>query len=123
MGHEITVPDYKIAQKNRFSLSADIDAALSGVSVLLLPTLPIPAPVLGTEEILVNNSRHRIRELTLRLTQLFDLTGHPAISLPCGKTKEGLPCGTQLVGHWGKTRELLATASQLEPIIRMDERA
>ena len=34
----------------------------------------------------------------LRLTQLFNITGHPAISIPCGLTGEWMPCGLQLVG-------------------------
>ena len=50
----------------------------------------------------------------LRLTQLFNLTGHPAISLPCGSTAAGLPCGLQLVGARGATEALLSAASAIE---------
>ena len=39
-----------------------------------------------------------VRNMMLRLTQLFNLTGHPAISVPCGTTRDGLPCAMQLVG-------------------------
>jgi aspartyl-tRNA(Asn)/glutamyl-tRNA(Gln) amidotransferase subunit A len=49
-----------------------------------------------------------------RLTQLFDLTGHPAVSIPCGVTSAGLPCGLQLVGALGRTDDLMALAAALE---------
>ena len=51
----------------------------------------------------------------LRQTQLFNLTGHPAISLPCGRTTAGLPCGLQLVGARTQTEALLRVALACEP--------
>ena len=39
-----------------------------------------------------------MRNITLRLTQPFNISGHPAITLPCGRTRDGLPVGAQLVG-------------------------
>jgi Asp-tRNA(Asn)/Glu-tRNA(Gln) amidotransferase A subunit family amidase len=54
----------------------------------------------------------------LRLTQLFNLTGHPAISLPCGRTGAGLPCGLQLVGFHGQTEGLLSVALAIEHVLR-----
>jgi Asp-tRNA(Asn)/Glu-tRNA(Gln) amidotransferase A subunit family amidase len=54
----------------------------------------------------------------LRLTQLFDITGHPAISLPCGRTEAGLPVGLQLVGRRGATAALLDVAEQVEQELR-----
>jgi Asp-tRNA(Asn)/Glu-tRNA(Gln) amidotransferase A subunit family amidase len=56
-----------------------------------------------------------VRNITLRLTQLFSVTGHPAITIPCGATAQGLPIGAQLVGQAGATPELLAVARALEP--------
>jgi hypothetical protein len=50
----------------------------------------------------------------LRLTQLFNMTGHPAISLPAGQTSGGLPCGVQLVGCRGQTDALLRVALACE---------
>jgi aspartyl-tRNA(Asn)/glutamyl-tRNA(Gln) amidotransferase subunit A len=50
----------------------------------------------------------------LRLTQLFNVTGHPAISIPCGNTSGKLPVGLQIVGHRSKTDDLLAMAQIVE---------
>jgi aspartyl-tRNA(Asn)/glutamyl-tRNA(Gln) amidotransferase subunit A len=52
-----------------------------------------------------------VRAAMLRLTQLFNVTGHPAISLPI--PTPGLPVGLQLVGRRDRTEELLAVAAQV----------
>jgi Asp-tRNA(Asn)/Glu-tRNA(Gln) amidotransferase A subunit family amidase len=52
--------------------------------------------------------------MMLRLTQLFNVTGHPAIAVPCGTGPDGLPRSVQLVGHRGGTERLLAVAAALE---------
>jgi Asp-tRNA(Asn)/Glu-tRNA(Gln) amidotransferase A subunit family amidase len=80
----------------------------------MLPTLPIPAPVIGQTSVEIGGAKHPVRALMLRLTQLFNLTGHPAISMPCGTTSSGLPCGLQLVGRIGATEALLAVAAAIE---------
>ncbi|HUQ24334.1 MAG TPA: amidase [Burkholderiales bacterium] len=45
---------------------------------------------------------------------LFNLTGHPALSVPAGFTRAGLPVGLQLVGRWHAERDLFAAARLLE---------
>ena len=50
----------------------------------------------------------------LRLTQLFNATGHPAVSIPCGLTSDGLPCGLQFVGRHRRTDHLLDVAEACE---------
>ncbi|MDQ3572474.1 MAG: amidase [Actinomycetota bacterium] len=47
-------------------------------------------------------------------TAIFNVTGQPAISLPMGRTDEGLPVGVQLVAPFGREDLLIAVAAQLE---------
>ena len=47
----------------------------------------------------------------------FTLVGAPAISLPAGKSRNGLPLGIQLVGRWGKDAHLLQTAAWVESLL------
>ena len=53
----------------------------------------------------------------LRLTQLFNVTGHPALAVPCGTTRAGLPCSVQLVGCRMQTDALLRVALAIETYI------
>jgi aspartyl-tRNA(Asn)/glutamyl-tRNA(Gln) amidotransferase subunit A len=113
----VLAEDYVRGQEVREALRREVDAALEGCQALMLPTLPIPAPIIGQASVEIGGAKHPVRGLMLRLTQLFNLTGHPAISVPCGKTSAGLPCGLQLVGKIGATEALLAVASAVERYI------
>lgn len=117
MGREISADAYVRAQRDRAMLRRDVDAILETCDALVLPTLPIPAPKLGADIVDAGGFEEPVRPLMLRLTQLFNLTGHPAISLPCGDTDEGLPCGFQLVGKRQATSELLGIALACERLV------
>jgi aspartyl-tRNA(Asn)/glutamyl-tRNA(Gln) amidotransferase subunit A len=115
MGRYVLAEDYARALKGREVLRREVDAAVAGHDALVLPTLPIPAPPLGAGAMAVGGTVEPVRNLMLRQTQLFNLTGHPAISLPCGRTAGGLPCGLQLVGARRHTEALMRTALACEP--------
>jgi aspartyl-tRNA(Asn)/glutamyl-tRNA(Gln) amidotransferase subunit A len=117
MARYVLAEDYVRALHGREQLRREVDAALSGHDALLLPTLPIPAPPIGASMVPVGATQEPVRTMMLRLTQLFNITGHPAISLPCGKTAEGLPCGLQLVGMRLQTDALLHVAKAVEHVI------
>ena len=114
MGRYILAQDYVRAMRGRELLRGEVDAAISGRDGLLLPALAVPATKLGASTVRVGGSEEPVRNITLRLTQLFNITGHPAISVPCGKTIEGLPIGAQLVGPARQTSALLAVATAVE---------
>ena len=114
MGRYVLAEDYARAQRGREVLRHEVDAALAGVDALALPTLPIPAPELGQAAARLGETELPVRAVMLRLTQLFNITGHPAISLPCGRTPAGLPIGLQLVGRRRQTPALLAIALACE---------
>ena len=117
MGRYILAEDYVRALHGRDVLMHEVDGALTGCHGLLLPTLPIPAPTIGVAMVRIDGSDESVRNVTLRLTQLFNLTGHPAISVPCGNTREGLPVGAQIVGHRNRTTALLDAARAVEPCL------
>jgi aspartyl-tRNA(Asn)/glutamyl-tRNA(Gln) amidotransferase subunit A len=114
MGRYILAEDYVRALRGRDVLRQEVDAALTGRACLLLPTLPIIAPKLGAAMVRIGATDEPVRNVMLRLTQLFNISGHPAITLPC-RTDEGLPTGVQLVGRLRGTDDLLRTARAIEP--------
>jgi aspartyl-tRNA(Asn)/glutamyl-tRNA(Gln) amidotransferase subunit A len=122
LGRYVLAEDYVRAQHGRDCLRAEVDAALTGHDALVLPALPIPPPPIGASTVSVGADDQPVRATMLRLTQLFNLTGHPAISLPCGTTEGGLPCGVQLVGHLNRTSDLLRVALACEPFVTPDAR-
>ena len=114
MGRYILAEDYVRAQRGRHALTREVRDALGGRDGLLLPSMPVPATRLGVPTLSIGGTEETVRNITLRLTQLFNITGHPAISLPCGRTDEGLPVGLQIVGTRNRTPELLQVAASLE---------
>ena len=115
-GRTISAVDYLAARDGREVLRRSVDAALERCDALVLPTLPIVAPKLGATEVTMDNGQTLlVRAAMLRLTQLFNITGHPAISLPIPTS--GLPVGLQLVGRRDRTEELLAIAAQVARVV------
>ena len=114
MGRYILAEDYVRAKNGFEALRREVDGALGDRDALILPTLPIPAPPLGAESVMVNGTPEPVRAMMLRCTQLFNVTGHPAVSLPCGSTSQGLPCGLQLVGRRFETDALMRVALAVE---------
>jgi aspartyl-tRNA(Asn)/glutamyl-tRNA(Gln) amidotransferase subunit A len=117
LGRSISAVAYLRAQEARVVLRRAVDAALVGCDALVLPTLPIVAPLLGSSEVAMDDGTSLpVRAAMLRLTQLFNVTGHPAISLPV--PTDGLPVGLQLVGRYDATRELLDVALSCERVLQ-----
>ena len=117
LGRYVLGEDYARATQGRELLGRAIDTALEQCDALVLPTLASPAPLLGTTTVDIAGEPEPLRALMLRLTQLFNATGHPAVSVPCGVTSSGLPCGLQLVGSRHGTDQVLAVAESCEAVL------
>lgn len=102
---------YAKAQNMRLDLRAGYDALFEQVDVLLMPTTPMKAHA--------HNPDQSAEELVLAgwnmvaNTAPFNMTGHPALSVPCG-TSEGLPVGMMLVGRKFEDQLLLSVANVFE---------
>jgi aspartyl-tRNA(Asn)/glutamyl-tRNA(Gln) amidotransferase subunit A len=95
--------EYSLARQKQDILRRQFYRFFDEYDLLLTPTVPISAPVRGSADAVA-----RARLLT-RFTAPFNLTGLPALSVPCGLTREGLPVGLQLVTRpWAEARLLRA---------------
>ena len=93
---------YLRAQKVRALIAQDFWNAFQKVDAIITPTTPTPAFKLGEKT---------ADPLQMYLADIYTVTGSlagvPGISIPCGKTKAGLPVGMQIFGpHFGEARIL-----------------
>ncbi len=87
--------DYIRAQRARAAFNTEMANTMQDFDVLLAPTTPFGAPQIGERTSRVGGRTEPTRSLLARLTRPFNLTGQPAVSVPCGFTSSGVPIGMQ----------------------------
>jgi aspartyl-tRNA(Asn)/glutamyl-tRNA(Gln) amidotransferase subunit A len=97
-GHFLPATVHMKADQARTIITAEMNEVLRRVDVLLTPTSPIVAWTPEEGGALWNRVTDVIGTIA-RCTAPFNLTGHPAISVPCGLSPEGLPIGFQIAGR------------------------
>ena len=110
--------DYQRAMFDRTALFRRVQTLLQRVDILAMPTitrtaLPIDQDLFGTIEI-DGRVFSDVRPNWFPWTMPFNMTGHPAVSLPCGFDADGLPIGLQLVGQFRGDVELLRVSALFE---------
>lgn len=108
---------YVRAQRGRAALAAMFDSALRGVDVLLTPTLRIEPPRSGATAAQVGGRDIPLHTAVTALTMPFNLTGMPALTLPCGEGDNGLPIGVQIAGRRGDDWRVLNVGARLEDLL------
>ncbi len=96
-GERVSASEYQSALENLQQVRREIAEKFAEIDVLVTPTTPIPAPRIA--DLMENPSPLRPTELLLlRNTRPVNVWGLPAISVPCGFTRTGLPIGLQIIG-------------------------
>jgi 2-dehydropantoate 2-reductase len=108
-GASVSEDRYAHALKRRAELTAAIEASLTGVDVLAGPTVGYQAPEQDPPFGVGDDNAEG------RFTGPYNLTGHPAVSLPMSSA--GLPAGLQLAGRRGADVALLRVAAAAEHLI------
>jgi 2-dehydropantoate 2-reductase len=104
---QVSAADYAAACRRRDELRPAAAAAYAGTDVLLSPVMGQAAPLTGAPP----------GPDSGEFEQPYNLTGAPAIALPCGWTDAGLPVGLQLSAPPGQDQALLAIAVRVEEIL------
>jgi aspartyl-tRNA(Asn)/glutamyl-tRNA(Gln) amidotransferase subunit A len=114
MGREVRAVDYLNAFAVKREIEKEFEAAYTRVDAIVAPAVPITAPRIGENEVMIEGEKETVRSALVRLNRPANLTGDPAMSIPCGYTRAGLPIGLQLIGpRWSEAR-LLAIALAYE---------
>lgn len=116
MGGKISATVYLegLALRERFIHELSAKMRQAGVDALVVPTTPIPAPLIGEETVCIAERDYLARALLLRLNRPANLAGVPAISIPCGSTASNLPIGLQFIGLHTSELTLLRIAHTYE---------
>lgn len=116
LGALVSGSDYLLAQRMRGRIREALRQAFDKVDVLLLPTTPITAPVIGTRTVRWSHRTEPIDGALVRLTAPFNLTGAPALSVPGRPDDDGLPIGVQVAGRWNDEARVLAVGQLIEEL-------
>ena len=114
LGEFLAAADYVQAQRVRSVLQSSVNALLHEVDALVTPSLPITAPLIGQSTIQLGGKERAINPVFIRLADPFNLTGLPAISVPCGFGANGLPVGLQIASAPLAERRVLRIAAAYE---------
>jgi aspartyl-tRNA(Asn)/glutamyl-tRNA(Gln) amidotransferase subunit A len=113
-GREMKAMDYLAARRRQFELQQEWEKATCGLDALVMPSGPAVAPPHGADKLEMQGQSFPIRPLLSRFTRPASLLGWPALTLPNGMSKEGLPTGVQLVGPPDSEDRLLLLGHRLE---------
>jgi aspartyl-tRNA(Asn)/glutamyl-tRNA(Gln) amidotransferase subunit A len=108
-----SLDDYLAAESAVDELRRDVAHAFETHELLLCPTSVVPAHGHDLDEITIAGAVCAPRS-TMRATIPFDLTGSPALSVPFGRSADGLPIGVQLVGRRFRDETVLEAGLVLE---------
>ncbi len=117
-GRYLLATDYVKSQRARGLLQEVFAAAFAQVDVIVSPTLPAFPPLIGEVYVQSGELREHVIDAFLRFNIPYNLTGLPAISVPCGFSRAGLPIGLQIAGPAFEEGRVLRTAHAYESSTR-----
>ncbi|NTJ11672.1 amidase [Rhizobium lusitanum] len=113
-GMTFTAIEYLQAQRYRTYLRDQIDRHFQNVDVIVTPTLPFTAPLIGQETIMIGNVEESTLTGNMRFTCIPSLSALPAISFPIGNDSLNLPIGAQLMGGCSSEEQLMKIVSDYQ---------
>jgi aspartyl-tRNA(Asn)/glutamyl-tRNA(Gln) amidotransferase subunit A len=114
-GRLLPATDYINAQRLRTAMQREFHALWRQVDCLFTPTAPITAPRIGETSVSIGGQSEDVRLATTRFVRGINLLGLPAVSIPCGSDRRGLPIGLQIIGKPFAEGLILRAAQAVHP--------
>jgi aspartyl-tRNA(Asn)/glutamyl-tRNA(Gln) amidotransferase subunit A len=106
-GKQYSAADLAAAQRTQKRITSSFTKAFQEVNCLIGATLPCLPPRLGTDSLQITSRAESVVDAFTRLNAPQNLSGIPALALPCGFSKTGLPLSMQIIGSSGHDRLVL----------------
>ena len=106
--------DYIKAQRLRNQVRQSMVASFADADVMIIPAMPVLPPKSGTMMLELGGKTMHVAPILTRFTSPINFCGFPALSMPCGKSKSGLPVNLQVVGRPGADAAVLRAARWCE---------
>ena len=113
-GKTIPAIDYIEAQRTRRRIGRQFAKLFEEVDCIFTPTTPITAPKIGQSSVEIRGVTEEVRTAATRFTRVMNALGLPAISIPCGFSRSGLPIGLQIIAGPRQEDLLLRVAAAVE---------
>ena len=113
-GRLLPATDYVNAQRLRRVMQREFNQLWSQIDCLLTPTTPMAAPRIGENTVPLGDATDDVRLAATRLVRGINVLGLPALSIPCGLDRRGLPLGLQIIGKAFNEAGVLRVGAALE---------
>ncbi|MGY4156299.1 aspartyl-tRNA(Asn)/glutamyl-tRNA(Gln) amidotransferase subunit A [Bradyrhizobium sp. USDA 4461] len=113
----LSIDDFVRAQEARRRFSSKIASLFEEIELLILPTCPCTAPLIGADDVRIGAWRGDVRKALMTYTAPFNLVGYPAVTLPLPRSAGVLPAGLQIVGRRGRDRDVINAAVQFQRLV------
>jgi len=115
-GRLIPATDYIQAQRLRRVMQREFRAVWESVDCLLTPTAPIGAPKIGQATVHIGGVEEDTRLASTRFVRAINFLGLPALSIPCGLDREGMPLSAQIIGKPFDETTILRVGAAIEDV-------
>jgi aspartyl-tRNA(Asn)/glutamyl-tRNA(Gln) amidotransferase subunit A len=116
-GKSIPAIDYIEAQRTRRRIGRQFASLFEQVDCIFTPATPTTAPKIGQKALEIRGVAEEVRAAATRFTRGMNALGLPAISIPCGFSRSGLPIGLQMIAAARQDDLLLHAAAAMEDAI------
>jgi len=121
-GKSIPAIDYIEARRARRRIGREFASLFEQVDCIFTPATPITAPKIGQTTVAICGVIEEVRSAVTRFTRVMNALGLPAISIPCGFSRSGLPIGLQIIAAAGQEDTLLRAAAAMEDALSLPVR-